>query len=136
EEGRCGIGRLCALCERIREAQRALERRLGLGEAAESEECPAERAQRTGFTRNGAKPRFGAEQLVREILCLRELSAIERGVGQDRESARESGEIADRGGVLDAALGRAKRFVGGARVGSEDRDGFLRRERETTIVRG
>jgi len=38
--------------------------------------------------------------------------------------------------VLDASLGRAERFLRGPRVGCEDRDGFLRRERQAAIGRG
>ena len=118
-----------------REAQRTPQRRLRLGEAAEPEERPPEGAERSGFARDVSEARFRAQELVREILGLGKLPAIERRIGEERERSGQSGEIADRGGVLHASFGRAERFFRGPRVGRENRNGFLRRECEAAIVR-
>ena len=43
---------------------------------------------------------------MRELLRFCQLAAVERGVGEERQRTRQPGEIADRGGVLRAALDR------------------------------
>ena len=71
-----------------------------------------------------------------KVFCLCELTAIERRVGKESERARQAGEVAYRGRVLDASFDRAERLVLRARVRREDRDGFLGGQRQTAIVRG
>lgn len=78
EQGRCGIGGLRALRERVREGERAPEGRLGLGETAEPEKRAAESPQRAGLARNIPEAGFRAEELMREILGLRKLAVVER----------------------------------------------------------
>ena len=94
--------------QRIGERERPFQRRLGLGEAPEPEERPPQSSQCAGFAGDISESRFRAEKLMGKILGLCELATVERGVGEQRERASEPGQIANRGRVLDAALGRAK----------------------------
>ena len=108
EQCGCGIRRLLPLREWVGERERPLERRLRLGEAAQAEERAAQCPERASFTGDIPQTRFGAEKLVGEVLGLRELTTVECRIGEERERARQAGQVADRGRVLDASLGRAE----------------------------
>src|SRR5688572_30455275 len=132
-----GVRRVRLLrAQRPSEGERLRDRILRVVEPAERNGGSGERAQRGCLAGEVPEARLVAQKLMRQPLRRLGLAAIERGLGADRERARERREVAGRAGELPAALESATCLLVEAELPREAHDRDLGEQRECMITCG